>query len=74
VVDDVFLSSDDALRVELREETSETVLFAFYMAADSSFHLRPQGQVKLATADKKLMIRTSGAGAIRATAIVHSEA
>jgi hypothetical protein len=73
-VDDVIISVGAALTVTLEEETSGTDVMVFYMAANSTVQITPRGKVKLATADKKLRLDTSGAGSISVLVTYHSEA
>lgn len=74
VVDDVLASSAAALTLTFSEETSGTVVFVLYMAAGSTTQVTPRGRLKLATADKKLRVTASGAGAISIAVLSHSEA
>lgn len=63
VVTDVVISVDTAMRVDLKCETTGTVYASLYLAANSTVQLTPRGKGwKLATADKKLVVRTSAAG------------
>lgn len=71
VIDDVEISVDTAMRVDLKEETSGTVVGSYYMAANTTIQLTPRGRKELATAAKKLTVQTSAAGNIRVTAIYH---
>lgn len=74
VVDDVLVSVDTAMRVDFKEETSGTVIFSMYLPASGTAQFTPRGKMKLDTANKKLLVRTSAAGNIRATVLWHSEA
>ena len=74
VVTDVLVSVGAAVRVDFSEETSGTIIATLYMAANSSQQWTPRGKTKLATADKKLQVRTSAAGNIAVTAHYFSEA
>ena len=75
VIRDVFVSTDTAMRIDLKEETSGTVIFSGYFPANSGIvQLTPRSKVKLATADKKLMVRTSASGNVRVTTTYSSEA
>lgn len=74
VIVDCWISVDTAMRVDLKEETSGTVLFSFYMSANSTINALCRGKVKLATADKSLQVQTSAAGNIAVTANYYSEA
>ena len=62
------------MRVDLKEETTGTVLASIYLPANGSAQITPRGKLKLATADKKLQVITSAAGNIAVTAFYHSEA
>jgi hypothetical protein len=74
VITDVLVSVPSALRVDLKEETSGTVLATAYLPDNGTWQFTPRGQFKLATADKRLMIGTSAAGTVTATAFYFSEA
>lgn len=74
VVTDVLISVDTAMRVDLKEETTGTVLASIYMAANSMVQFTPRSKLKLATADKKLQVQTSASGNIAVTAFYYSEA
>lgn len=74
VLDDLYLSTDTDMYVQIEEETSGTVFLGFYLKADSSYQFSPRGKIKAATADKKLMIDSDTAGNVTVTAIYHSEA
>ena len=64
-VDFLMISSAAALNLTFKEETSGTVIFGpIYMAANSTVSIPiPKGK-SLPTANKKLMVRASGAGNI----------
>ena len=74
VILDIIASSDAAVWLEFEEETTETILFKVYMAADSTVQITPRGKVKLATADKQLMVDAEGAANIAVTCTYYSEA
>ena len=74
VITDVLISVDAAMRVDLKEETSGTVIASFYLPANGTMQWTPRGKTKLATADKKLQVQTSAAGNIAVTAHDYSEA
>lgn len=74
VVLDIIASSDAAVWLEFEEETSGTILFKCYMAADSTVQITPRGKVKLATANKRLMVDAEGAANIAVTCLYYSEA
>jgi hypothetical protein len=73
-LDDLIISVDAAMRVDIMEETSGTILASFYMAANSTIQITPRDGLKLAAADMKLQAQTSAAGDISITACYHSEA
>lgn len=73
VVTELVISSGAAIRVDLKEETSGTVLLSVYMAVNSTVVL-PLKKLKLATANKKLQVQASGAGNIAITTVYYSEA
>ncbi len=76
VVVDVFISvGATALRVDLLEETSGTVILSGYFPANSGIvQLTPRGLLKLPTADKKLRAQASAAGNVRIVTLCRSEA
>lgn len=74
VITDVVVSVAAAIDVTLKEETSGTVFAILYMAENQTVHLKFDSKQKLATADKKLVARTSGAGAVTVRASYYSEA
>ncbi len=73
VLTDMLISVGSTLTLTFTEETSGTVIAKMYMLANTSFHFNPHGKIKLATADKKLMVQTSGAGNVAITALYRSE-
>ena len=73
VLEDLFWSSDTALRLDFSEETSGTILFSVRVAANGSGQFNMRKKVRLATADKKLMVRASASGNIYVTAIYRSD-
>jgi hypothetical protein len=75
VITDVFVSADTAMRIDIKEETSGTVMFSGYVSANSGFQqLCPRSKRKLAVADKKVVGRTSAAGNVRILVGAYSEA
>lgn len=68
------ISTTTALTITVEEETSGTDLLVFVVAASSQPIVLDNLFIKLATADKKLILKTSGAGQIYATATYFSEA
>ena len=61
------------LTVYFTEETTTTALFDIYMAALSTTII-PLSRLKLVTANKRLMVQTSGAGNISVSAVWFAEA
>lgn len=76
VIDDLIFSTDTAMNVTLKCETSGAVIAGpFYVPANFVGQLTPRGKgQKLATADKKLQVITSVAGNIMVLVGYHSEA
>ncbi len=74
VITDIFFSVGAAMTVAFEIETAGTEYLVFYCAANSSYQYTPRGKFKLATADKKLMVDTSGAGNISVKVSYYSEA
>jgi hypothetical protein len=75
VIDDIFLSvGSTAMQVDFKLETAGTILLpSIYALANSFYQITPRGKLKLATADKRLMIDTSVAGNVSVTVFYHSE-
>lgn len=73
VVTDIIISVDTAMRVDFTEESSATVIESIYMAANSTVNLITRSKRKLATANKKLQVKTSAAGNISVNAFYYSE-
>lgn len=74
VIDDLWVSVDTAMRVDVSEETSGTVVWSVYLPANGAVQYTPRDGLKLDTADKKARIQTSVAGNIRVTCLSHSAA
>lgn len=75
VIDDIIFSvGATAMQVDFQIETAATVFMTFYCPANTSYQFTPRGKMKLATADKKLMIKASVAGNVACTVFYHSEA
>ncbi len=68
VATDIEISVDTAMKVTLSEETTGTVISEVYMGANTTVNLVTRGKRKLATAVKKLMVRTSASGNITVNA------
>jgi len=73
VVADLIISVDTNMLVDLKEETSGTVLMSLYMTAYVPVQITPRGKFTLPTADKKLQVQTSIAGNIAISAFYYSE-
>lgn len=74
-IDDLIFSTDTAMNVTFKEETSGTVVFGpWYLPANTTIQVTPRGKKKLPTANKKLQVITSVAGNITVQAGYHSEA
>lgn len=73
VITDIIASSDTAMFLLFQEETSGTVIFKVFLPANGTVQITPRGKVKLATANKKLMVDASVAGNIAVTALYYSE-
>lgn len=73
VITDIIISVDTAMRVDFTVESSATVIESVYMAANSTVNLITRSKRKLATADKKLQVKTSAAGNISVNAFYYSE-
>lgn len=74
ILDDIVASADAAMRVDVKEETSGTVLLSFYLPANGTVQITPRSGLKFPTADKKIQVQTSAAGNVRILALTHSEA
>lgn len=74
VITDLVVSSAAALTLTFTEETSGDVLLVLYMAANSTVNVNLRGKLKLAVADKQLLVGASGAGNISVLAGYYSEA
>jgi len=74
VIDDIFFSTDTAMAFTFEEETSGTDIIKIDVAANTAYQFTPRGQIKLATADKKLNGLASVSGNVYITIVYHSEA
>lgn len=74
VIDDVLLSSNTALYIDLLEETTSTLIARVYLPAGGTAQFTPRGKLKLPSADKKLRGDASLAGNVAITVLYHSEA
>ena len=74
VITDIVASSDTALFLLFQCETSGVVIFKVFLPANGTVQITPRGKVKLATADKKLMVDASAAGNVAVTVSYYSEA
>lgn len=62
VITDIIISAAVNAEIQLQEETSATVVFGpLLMAANTTVHFQPRSKLKLATAVKKVMGKSSGA-------------
>ncbi len=59
VVDDIFISSDVAARVDLLEETSGTVLLSVHFAGAGFVQITPRNGLTMPTANKRLQAQWS---------------
>lgn len=73
VIDDLEVSSDTAMRIDLIEETSGTVVRSIYISSYAPTPLTTRGKFKLPTADKKLRVQASTTGNLRVFCLYHSE-
>lgn len=73
VIDDLFFSTDAAITVQFKEETSGIIKIEQYVPARFVGQITTRGKFKLANINKKLMVRTSAAATIAVTALYHSE-
>lgn len=73
VLVDIEVSVDTTMRVDLVEEDG-AVIASKFMAANSSFNFVTRAKRKLQTADKRLRVVTSAAGAIAVGVFYYSEA
>lgn len=74
VITDIEISVDTEMRVDFTVESSATIILSVYMAANSTVALCTRSKRKLATADKKLQVRTSAAGNVAVGVLYYSEA
>lgn len=73
VVDDLYISSDTDMKLSFIEETTATVMAAFYITGGIPFPITTRGKFKLATADKKLQMTSDTAGNVCVRCHWHSE-
>lgn len=73
VITDIEISVDTAMRVDLKEETTGTILASVYMAANSTVNLCTRSKRKLATVNKKLQVITSVSGNVSVGCYYFSE-
>ncbi len=65
-LDDLIISVDTAMRVDIKEETSGTIFFSGYFPANSGpIQCTPRNGFAKRAAGKRLLGRTSAAGNIR---------
>jgi hypothetical protein len=72
VIDDLVISAGAALTVTVQEETSGTVLYKFYLPANTTLQIKPANGRKLSTANKKVQVLASGAGNLFCHCSYHS--
>lgn len=63
MIDDILVTSDVAAKVDIKEETSGTILFSIQFAGAGSVQITPRNGIKLPTADKKVRAKWSAAPA-----------
>jgi hypothetical protein len=73
VVTDLLISVAIDMQLDFKLETAGTVLATFYIQANSSLFFTFRSKFKLATADKRLMVRAAEDGAVAVTAFYYSE-
>lgn len=74
VLDDLVISTDTNMRVDIREKTDDSVLFSAYMSANVPAQFTLRNHVcKSTTADDPLEAIASAAGNIRVLCSWHSE-
>ncbi len=75
VVTDIFISTAAAAEVQLQEETSGTVIFGpLILPANFAGQFTPRGKLKVATADRKVMGKSSTADHVTIQVSAVSEA
>ena len=74
VVTDILVSSDTAMNLSFKCETTGVLIAKVFVPANGTVQYTPRGKIKLASADKKLTVTASVAGNIAVTASYYSEA
>lgn len=74
VITDLIVSVKADMDVTFEEETTGTDKLVLYCKAGAIAQITPRSKLKLDTADKKLTVKASAAGAISVLAFYHSEA
>ncbi len=74
VITDLVVGADTTMRVDFKEETTGTVLLSVYITENTTVQITFRGKLKLATINKKLVMRASVAGNVAVTAFYYSEA
>ncbi len=74
ILTDIVISVDTAMRVDVKCETSGAVLAKFYLPANGTIQWTPRSETKLATVNKKVVVRSSASGNISVTTHYYSEA
>jgi len=74
VITDIVAAVDTAMRLDFSEETAGTIFLTLYLPANGSIQVTPHGKMKLNTANKKLMVRSSASGNVAVQVLYYSEA
>lgn len=70
---DLIVSVAAAMRVDVKEETTGTILASLYMPANSTYNLVTRGKIQLQTAGKRVQVATSTSGNISVTSLYSFE-
>lgn len=73
VIDDVVISVDTAMCVDLVTETTNNLKYRVYLPANGTVQITPRDKMKLGTANKRLMVKSNAVGNIAVTAFYHGE-
>jgi hypothetical protein len=74
VITDLLISVQTNMVLTFTEQTSGTILAVLDLLAHVPFQFSPRGKMRLATADKTLMVRASVSGVVDITPLWYSEA
>lgn len=74
IITDLIVSVGTTMTVTLTEETSGFVIAKLHLVANSAVQVTARGEIKLTTANKRLMVQTSVAGNIDVQALYYEEA